>query len=300
MSPFPITLKQLESFVAVAEGLSFKNAANRLNRSQPAITAHVQALEAQLGLPLLHRTTRSVRLSEPGEQLLQQVRGTLRDLDELVRNFREHRGLERGRVRIAASPSCVSSMLPDAISNFAINHPNISIEIREVYANEILDLLSRDEVELGLGPFNQAIRGFDFRLLRIDPYAVVMSPTYHLADRDALSISDILDEPMLLMPRISAVYREVETLFSDAGRVLRPKLEVVHHQSLFSMVEAGLGITIMPPIAVPSGNFKCIRMHRPEIARDIGLITSTGTSLAPAATEFAETIAAATAPTANT
>ena len=83
----PITIKQIETFIAVADARGFRRASEHLNLSQSAVTAHIQQLESTLGVPLFHRTTRSVRLTQAGNDLLERARRTLTDLDDTVRTL---------------------------------------------------------------------------------------------------------------------------------------------------------------------------------------------------------------------
>ena len=126
-----ITIKQLETFVAVAETGGFRRAAERLNLSQSAVTAHVQALEDQLGVPLFHRTTRSVRLTEAGESLLGQAGRTLAGLEETVRRFRDEAAVRRGRVTLATAPSFAGSLLPGILADFHHRFPHVAVQVVE-------------------------------------------------------------------------------------------------------------------------------------------------------------------------
>ncbi|MDP6341964.1 MAG: LysR family transcriptional regulator, partial [Alphaproteobacteria bacterium] len=275
----PISLKQLETFVAVAEARSFRRAAERLLRSQSAISAHIQNLEEELGVALLHRTTRSVRLTEAGARLLVQAREVVARLDAVVVGLREEEAMQRGRFVIACTPSCAANLLPDILRDYHARFPKITIEVIETYAYGVQDALRREEAELGFGPFDRTGGEFEFRQLLDDPYAVIMSRDYRLASRKRLVVADIVDEPILMMPKESAVYRMLENLFAAEGRTMRPRYELVHHQTLFALVAVGLGVTVMPAMALPADSAE--RLHavdliRPRISRKLGLITLRG------------------------
>lgn len=154
----PITIKQIETFIAVADARGFRRASERLNLSQSAVTAHIQQLESTLGVPLFHRTTRSVRLTQAGNDLLERARRTLTDLDDTVRTFRDEVAMTRGRVLVACAPSFASSILPPALAAFQNQYPEIFIQVREAYGSEIIEAIRNNTVDLASAPWNAMIR----------------------------------------------------------------------------------------------------------------------------------------------
>ncbi len=143
-----LSLKQLRAFVCVAESSSFTAAAALLNLSQSAVSLLVRELEAELGLKLLDRTTRSVRMTEAGAELHPVASRVLQDLGAAIAGSRELADRRRGRVRIACSPLQSSLLLPRLIAAFKASHPHITIVLRDTPGGEIVDLVASGEVDL--------------------------------------------------------------------------------------------------------------------------------------------------------
>lgn len=282
----PITVKQLETFVAVANLGGFRRAAERLNLSQSAITTHVRHLEDMLGVPLFHRTTRSVTLTSAGEDLLQRAERTLAGLEDTLQSFRDEANVQKGRVIIACAPSFASSILPPALAAFQAKHPKIFVQVREAYGSEILEALRAGAVDFGIGPFERDDKDVVFSPLLTDIFVAVLPGGHALAKRKQLPFQDIIDEPVLAMPQRSATRRALEGIFKDHGRTLAPKFEMLHHQTLIGMAELGLGIAILPETAVPKsrdGAYAVIPLNRPVVEREMGILQVRGHKASPAA-----------------
>lgn len=289
----PITVKQLETFVAVAEAGGFRRASERLHLSQSAVTAHVKQLEDTLGVPLFHRTTRSVRLSSAGMELLERAKRSLAGIEDTVRAFRDEAAMTRGRVLVACAPSFASSILPMALAAFQTEHPGIFVQVLEAYGSEIMDSLRANSVDFGIGPMDRDDKDIVFTHLLTDGFAAVMPGNHPLAARRVLRFADILDAPILAMPKRSATRGMLENIFEQNGRTLVPKYEMLHHQTLISMAEAGLGIAVLPETAVPpsrTGTYAVLPLSAPTVRRRMGILTSRGHSLSPAAKAVAETL----------
>lgn len=287
----PVTLKQLETFLAVAETRGFRRASEKLNLSQSAVTAHVQQLESTLGVPLFHRTTRSVKLTDAGSELLDRANRTITGLEDMIRAFRDEAAMTRGRVLVACAPSFASSILPPALAAFQSRHPEIFIQVREAYGSEIIEALRTDSVDFGIGPLAQDDKEIAFTHLLSDGFVAVLSGDHPLARKKSLKFIDIMDEPILAMPRQSATRDLLEKTFEKHGRTLEPKYEMLHHQTLISMADAGLGIAVLPETAVPSardGSYAVIALTEPEMKRRMGVLMSRGHNPSPAARAVAE------------
>lgn len=287
----PITLKQLETFMAVAEARGFRRASERLNLSQSAVTAHVQQLESTLGVPLFHRTTRSVRLTDAGTELLDRASRTVTGLEDTIRAFRDEAAMTRGRVLVACAPSFASSILPPALAAFQLRHPEIFIQVREAYGSEIIEALRTDTVDFGIGPLDRDDKDIVFTHLLSDSFVAVMSGDAPLAKRKSLTFADIMDVPILAMPRRSATRDLLERHFEKNGRVLEPKYEMLHHQTLISMADAGLGIAVLPETAVPparDGSYAVIPLDEPGMVRRMGILIARGHNPSPAARAVAD------------
>lgn len=288
-----ITLKQLETFVAVAECNGFRRASERLNLSQSTVTSHVQLLERELGATLLNRTTRSIRLTEAGRSLLARVTETIDNLEDIVINLRRLSSIDYGSVTILSAPSFASSILPSVLADFQRRHPNVSVRFREAFGHEILDALRKEEAEFGIGPIISRQKDFDFQFIMKDQFFAVMSRDNPLAEKEVVNFKEIVDQPILAMPHASAIRKTLETLFASEGSSLRPKFEMLHHETLVAMARAGLGVAILPGIALTPSDIRRLhvaKLARPRLSRDIGIITQRGNLLSATARAFVNAV----------
>ena len=291
----PLTLKQLEVFVAVAEQNGFRRASDKLNLSQSAVTAHIKLLEEHLGVPLFHRTTRSIRLTDAGENLYRRSGRILEGIGDMVRTFHEEATMNRGRVLLTSAPSFAATRLPGVLARFRDRNPNITVHVREAYASDILETLRRGDVDFGIGPLETSPREFEFRPFLEDGYCAVVTAGHRLAGRREIPLDALSEETILALPPQSRTRSQVENAFQAQGLTLAPHFEMLHHQTLIVMAEQGLGVAILPETAVPpsrDGGYWTCRLNHPLLARQIGIITLRGQTLAPGARELVKLIAA--------
>ncbi len=288
-----ITIKQMEAFVAITETGGFRRAAEHLNLSQSAVTTHIKNLEEQLGVSLFHRTTRSVRLTNAGQKLMDQAGRTLVRLEETIQHFHDEAALQEGRVTLSTAPSFASSLLPQILAEFQRRHPNIVIEVVEAYASDILEAVRSHTADFGVGPMSEQSPEFVFEHLLIDNLTAIVAPDHGLAARKSIRINDLASQALLVMPRLSETRRRLETAFTAKGLPLKPAYEMLHHQTLIAMAEAGVGVGVLPGIALRGAgrSRSCLlTITDPKITRRVGTITLRGTSLSPAAAALATVI----------
>jgi LysR family carnitine catabolism transcriptional activator len=289
-----LSLRSVQTFVAVAECGSFRRAAELLNRSQSAVSGSVKQLEDQLGVPLLSRTTRRVSLTAEGRMLLIRSKNALTDLEAVARELRDEVLIRRGRVSFAISPSISASRLPPIIAEYQSRYPEIVVELHEDVAKGMYDRVCAQEVDFAVGPEMDGYRDIAFERIMSDPILVIVPLDYPLAGRTELSLEEIAAWPHLTMPRGTVVRRSLEEAFRSLGLELRPRFEVLHQQTLFSMVKAGLGVTVLPSISVPEDarpGYRVVRLINPKITRQISIITYRGKTLSPPARKCADLIA---------
>ena len=288
-----ISLRQLRAFIAVAESGSFRRAAERLLRSQSAISVTIQQLEAELGMPLFHRTTRRVRLTEVGGRFLGRARNALGELQLAVAELKDEVEMQRGRVRLGTSPTISSTRLPRVLAAFQARYPAVAIDVQEDFALPVLDKVRNGAVDFAIGPRVAPVRDLDFKPILKDPFRAVLPPDYDLDGRTEIALGELATAPFLAMPRASALRMVLEEAFHGLGHILSPRFEVSHHLTLIGMVEAGLGVTVLPALCLPArgyGEVQTAAVVAPHLEREIDLITLKGQALAPAALRLAAMI----------
>jgi DNA-binding transcriptional LysR family regulator len=292
-----ITLRQLRAFVEVARQGSFTSAARNLHLTQSAISALVQELERQLGLVVLNRTTRRITLTDPGSQMLLFAERVLRDVDSAVATAKGLLDKSRGRVVVAASPLAAATLLPSMIARFAKAYPKVSVELHDVLTDQILHNVRNGTADIGVGTFEKSHTELELSTLYEDVLGVMMPAASPLARRRVLRWSDIQGHPIIALARTSAFRPLIDSVIaSQALDVWAPRFEVRYMGTAVALVEAGLGISVLPERAASlvKSSATCFRrLTSPVVSRPVTLVTREGRALSPAATAFAEFLAGA-------
>ena len=284
-----LNLRQIRAFVAVARLGSFTRAAALLHVAQPTLTVQIRKLEEALGVRLFDRTSRSVALTQTGRDLLPVLGRLVQDLDGVVAEVRNHGAGYQGLVRVAALPTAAAALLPKAIASFRVTHPGADFRIRDVIARRVLALVDAEEVDIGVtgGPINAA--EFDVLLAIEDRMHAVFPQGHALAEAGAVTPDLLLRYPLIMMDPDTSVRAVVEAGFHAAGMIPRPAAEVTYMMTAVGMVQAGLGITILPSSAKEIDAYPMMQSRRIEAAgfeRRISLVKKGGRTLPPLSALF--------------
>lgn len=288
-----MNLRQIETFLSVAESGSFRRAAELLHRSQSVVSVHVRQIEDELGVPLLERTTRRVSLTNQGQTFLIRCKSVLADLHEVAHDLKEEANLRRGRVSIGSAPSISTHRLPPVLAQYLALYPGVSVELHEAFAKGMYNDVLQRITDFAVGPRLDSLKDFDHHPIIQDPIVVVLPGTFELGPSNYVTLEKISQQPQLTMPEGTAIREVIEKTFRERHLTFSPKFEVMHQQTLFSLVKAGLGIAILPLMSVPpkrSDNFQVALLREPSITREICLVSLKGKTLSPAATRCAEMI----------
>jgi len=283
-----VQLDQLSVFLAVAEAGSFTRAAERLRRAQSGVSLAVRELEAALGVRLFERTTRRVELTDPGRDFLPEAQRLVAALERAVAWVRDAAATRRGRLGLAAPPFMVATWLPPLLARFQKVHPAVTIALHDVATAEIAALLAAGAADLGIGVFAAATTPaseFVLHPLWSEPLLAVLPQDHALARRRALSWADLADQPVIGQRRDLAVESVPVPL----------RHEVVNVSSVFALVEAGLGIGLVPRHAdsFAIGRPVVLRpLRAPVVTRGISAMVRRGRSLAPPAAAFLDLLRA--------
>ena len=238
-------LRQLEIVVALSEELHFGRTAERVHLSQPALTQALSRFESQLGTRLFERTSRRVALTPAGAALVPRARALLEqagDAADLV--GRIARG-EQGTVRLGVVGSAMLNLLPELVRSVRARHPGIELDIREeIGATQVEELRQR---KLDLGIMHVAAdatpEGLRILQLRAEPISVALPADHRLARRAALRLSELRDEPLVLVrpEREADTSRLYLGACADAGFAAHVGPQVTSLQAQLGLVAAGLG-----------------------------------------------------------
>jgi DNA-binding transcriptional LysR family regulator len=240
---------QVASFVEIARTGNLSLAAKRLFLTQPAVTARVQALERDLGAELFVRTRRGMRLTETGRAFLPYAE---RALDALAEGRRAIALVQRGgagELAIGAAPAVSAYVLPGLLRQFAAEHPAARLSVRTGHSEEVLDLVLRGQVDLGL---TRELRHPDVESVPVyeDELVLVANRDHAFARRVLIRLDEIAGEQLVLFDRTSSYHELTSALFRAAGVEPAGVMELDNIDAAKKMVIEGLGVAFLPATAV--------------------------------------------------
>ncbi|UDY23419.1 LysR substrate-binding domain-containing protein [Nocardioides sp. Kera G14] len=242
-------LRQLGYFVAVAEELHFGRAAERLHMAQPPLSQAIRSLEADLGTPLLHRTTRRVELTDAGRAYLQRARAILASVDAAAQEARLVAAGAIGHLAIGCVGSATYSVLPALSRRLAAELPGVDFSFRgEMLVPDQVEALRTGEIDVALlrPPIPDA--SLAISTLRHDRLVVALPTEHPLAGRRQISPAALRGVDLIVhsADRRSMMYDVVLRLAHDAGVEPRIRHEVGETSTLITLVAGGLGVAIVP------------------------------------------------------
>ena len=242
-------LKQLECFVAVAEELNFRRAAERLSISQSALSERISSLEYSVGVSLLFRTTRQVSLTQAGVDFLKNVSGVLGEIDRSVESARQCSASGLKRVRVSGVDEAISMLLPPVIKEFRQLWPNISVQILETSSSKKhAQELSNQHTDIAFcrHPSNDDFVQSEF--LFSEPVYLVTSLQNPLAERESLTPKDIVNEKIIGFPKHSRpiLHDVLWGSFQKLGKQPNVVCEVIDKSTLMQFVGHNLGVGLVP------------------------------------------------------
>ena len=242
-------LAQLQAFVETARRGSVTRAAEALFVTQPALTARLKSLERELGTPVLVRTGRGVKLSEAGRALLPYAQRALEEIDEGRRLAADVGRGSSGQLALGAAPAVSTYVLPAILERLHSAYPSIQLSVRTGHSEEVLDLVLRDQVEVGL------VRGLrhpdiDSIPLYEDELVLVTHTEHRFARTGEIEIASIGEERFILFDRTSSYHDVTASYLRENGVIPRGVMELDNIDAAKKMVRQGLGIALLPYTAV--------------------------------------------------
>ena len=254
-----VSLRQLKAFLHVARLRSFTLAAEQLHITQAGLSSTVADLETQLGSRLFDRTTRSVRLTAAGRQLLPAAEQAVHALDGVQASIGRMEAQARQTLAVAASPIVAAALLPAVCAQLRKLHPHVTVRIADVDRREIPGLVEAGEVDLGLGVFYKETARIELApVFRCE--LVVLGPPAGRATGARLRWADLKHVPLLSLPADNALQQMVETQLARIGRGNEERPTYYNFLTLLGMVEAGLGSAILPSFVMPAVHGRKVRV----------------------------------------
>jgi DNA-binding transcriptional LysR family regulator len=270
-------LRNLNAFIAVAERKSFIQAARQLNLSQPAITAQIQRLEQYLGVMLLDRNRRSVRVTPAGEAFLIGARATLAAADEAAKAAQRAASQQVERLRLGFPPSVSREIVPSIMTEFHRRFPHVKLDLHTFHTSIIVSELQREAIDLGFVRLPVEAKGLDIIPAHQEPLVVCLPSNHPLCMLPQVSIADLQHERFIMYERKWApgFHDRIMNRCMEAGFSPTVSVEIEEMYLAPSLVAAGEGIAILPKMVIisPLQNVEVRELMLPDLCSELGIAT---------------------------
>lgn len=240
-------LLQLEHFLAVVDEGSFTRAAERVFRTQPAVSASIKKLEQTLGSPLFARDTTELALTAEGKALVASARKMLKLRDDTVGQIRKIRNVSSGSLSIAAHESAAAYILPKPVRQYLKSFPQIRIGIERQRTEDIPGSVMDREVDIGFVKAPPPLHGLCSLHVHSDQLILIASPRHRLAGRRNLTVNDLRDEPFILHHKCSTT-EQILRVFETSNVRCNIAAELWSFENVKDFVVNDVGLAIIPGI----------------------------------------------------
>ena len=289
INPYRLKISQLRALVAIADTGTFSDAALQLDLSQSSVSHAIATLEEVLGVVLFNRGRQGATLTPLGEEMTAEARLMMQSLEKIGQLAQQSRGLQQGLVRIAGFRSVATHILPEVIQRFQQFYPGLQVKIEEQpHYRQVEQEVRQGRADIGF-TYLPTQDDFDAWELLRDRYVVIVpadDPKPLPYDWETLA-----QQRLILAPPTDGCRSLLDQYFAKAGQVVNPAYELREDSTILSMVQQGLGITLMAELAaepIPSD----LTVTEPPVPmeRVIGVIQLAGALQPPPVYAFMETL----------
>jgi DNA-binding transcriptional LysR family regulator len=240
----------LNLFRHVVEAGSITHGAERAHLALAAASTRIRKLELAFGTPLLTRGRQGVTPTQAGRTLLQHARGILAQSERLQEDLSPYaRGLA-GQVRVLSNTNALTEFLPETLSSFLTEYPDISVDLEERLSDEIVGLIAEGSGDIGIVAGTVDFGGLQTFPFRSDRFVLVVGKQHPLAGRERIGFPEVLDYDMVGLDRASAIQRFLAERASRIGRAIRLRVQLRSFDAICRLVECNVGVGIVPESTV--------------------------------------------------
>jgi LysR family transcriptional regulator, transcription activator of glutamate synthase operon len=281
----------LRWFQHVADGVTVTEVAEQFWVSQPAVSRGLGRLETEVGVPLLRRSGRALRMTQAGAVFKRHVDALLNDLDDGLAAVQQLIDPATGVVAVAFQPSLGSWLVPRLIGSFQVDHPNVRFVLGQARDEFVPDMLDTGAVDVGITTVRTADPGVHWQFLMSEPLYLAVPGTHRLAERSDVALGDLAAEPFVMLRRPSPLRDQIEELCRRAGFEPRLAFEAEDLPTVRGFVASGLGVAVLPatqdgPAPLAQAVIRLLPITDPPASREIGLAWSAERRLLPSAEAF--------------
>ncbi|MFO4012951.1 LysR family transcriptional regulator [Enterobacter hormaechei] len=279
------SLRQLRVFVTVAQARSFSWAGEIIGLSQSAVSHSVKELETQTGVKLLDRTTREVVLTEAGQQLAMRLERLLDELHSTLRDVGRLGQQLSGTVRVAASQTISAHLIPQCIAESNHRYPDIDFVLHDRPQQWVLESIRQGDVDFGIVIDPGAVSDLECEVVLSEPFLLLCRDDDPLASLPHVAWQALQGANLVLQDYASGSRPLIDAALAAQGVKATIVQEIGHPATLFPMVEAGIGISVLPALALPlpQGSRLTVKRFVPCVERQLMLVRRKNRSLSGAA-----------------
>ncbi len=289
-----IDLRALRTFLQVVQAGGFTAAARLTGSSQPALSRTIRALEEELGQRVFDRDTRNLALTAVGDELRLVAERLLGEFDHSVGRLADLADGKRGSVTVAAIPTLAASLVPNAIASFIQSHPDVTIVIKDGLTQDIIEAVEDGTADIGLTIRPSEKKELSFRPLLSDNFVAISHRKLGQREKE-LKWTDLQRWPFIAFAPTSSIRMMTDAAFVQAGIAVTPQYQCNELTTLGGLLEAGLGITALPRLAIrhlPFTKCRITPLRGPIMTRTLGVLHSSRRALSPPARAFLDHITA--------
>ena len=291
-----VEMGDLRALVAVAELGSFSAAAKELHLSQPALSRRISKLEASLGVRLLERTTRRVELTAMGRDFSRKARQVVNTFEESLLGISEGAGKIRGEVTVACVPTAVNHCLLQVLKEYHRLYPRILVRILDEGAGDVLSTVVRNEADFGINYIGAQEANVEFIPIFKERFLAICGRDHALASRESVTWAELAKHDYIAVTKASGNRLLLDLALANEPNLPEPFCEARHVSTVVEMVVAGLGVAVVPQLAVPANvtqpALRAVPLTGPTVSRTLGLLRHRGRVLSPAAERLYQMIMA--------
>jgi LysR family transcriptional regulator, carnitine catabolism transcriptional activator len=290
-----IKYRPLKAFLLAVELGSFTHAAERVGVTQPSFTALIHDLEGILGAKLFDRTTRSIELTAAGREFASRIARPVADLEEAYSSIFDLVAVKRGSVTLGALPSTALALIPSALRALRLAHPTLRVRMVEAHNDALIAMVRTNQVEFALATMLKPAADIAFHPIIQDRFFAVFPRGHELATRRSVRWRDLVPHDLILLSQGSSARAQFDRAVQERAPTpgTASRYDVTHMTTAIRLVRQGLGITLLPRLALPElnlGDLSARPLDDVSALRTIGMIHRGDRSLSAAALAFSAQI----------
>lgn len=253
---YQLEFRHLKYFLAVAEELHYRRAAEKLFISQPGLSRQIKQLEENLGITLFERHNRKVVLTAAGKYLQKEVQQHLKHLETIFSHAKQIDEGKDGNLKFGYVGSAMQEIIPNLLVNLKNTYPNISYGLKEMDNQSQIESLLTNDIDIGFIRAERVPRSLEMHPLTQETFCIVLPKTHEIQTSNFESLAQFKNESFILFdPKYSASYYEkVMQIFDDHGFAPIVTHNTIHAASIYKLVAHGFGISIVPKSLISKEN----------------------------------------------